>query len=109
MTDITYISPELMMEGTLDVTASSGASVILAGHFKGEMRASDIELEATSLFDGKIVAESVIINGKVKGEVEARRLKLASTAKFDGTIRTDELAIDIGAEVSGSIARTAKT
>ena len=53
MSETTYISEELVMEGTLD---SAGSSVVLAGRFKGEIRAKDVLLEANSIFDGCIVA-----------------------------------------------------
>ena len=41
MSEITYISEELVMEGTLD---SAGSSVVVAGRFKGELRAKDVLL-----------------------------------------------------------------
>ena len=36
MSEVTYISEELVMEGNLD---SAGSSVVVAGRFKGELRA----------------------------------------------------------------------
>ena len=41
MSETTYISEELVMEGTLD---SAGSSVVVAGRFKGELRAKDVYL-----------------------------------------------------------------
>ena len=108
MTDITYISPEIMMEGTLDVTSAKGSTVVLAGHYKGEMRAIDVRLETGSSFTGKIFAQSTEIGGKVNGDIETKSLKLTSSARFEGAILTDELAIDVGAEVSGSISKLQK-
>lgn len=105
MADITYISSELIMEGTLDVTAATGSAVVVAGQFKGEMRANEVHLEQGSLFEGKIFAKRVEVSGKIQGEIETQSLKLAPTARMDGSIKTDELAIDVGAEISGSIAR----
>ena len=48
MSETTYISEELIMEGTLD---SSGSAVVIAGRFKGELRAKDVLLESNSVFD----------------------------------------------------------
>ena len=78
---------------------------MLAGHFKGEMRAVDVRLEAGSTFNGKIFAQSTEVGGKINGDIETKSLKLTSSARFEGAILTDELAIDVGAEVSGSISK----
>ena len=58
MADVTYISPEIKMDGILDVTSAKGSTVVLAGHYKGEMRAVDVKLESGSTFNGKIFAQS---------------------------------------------------
>ena len=39
---------------------------------------------------------------------QTKSLKLTSSARFEGSILTDELAIDVGAEVSGSISKLQK-
>jgi cytoskeletal protein CcmA (bactofilin family) len=105
MTEITYISEELVMEGNLD---SAGSSVVVAGRFKGELRAKDVLLEANSIFDGNLVADKVTLGGLVKGEVSANTLNVASSAKVEGNLKTNALSIDLGAEVSGSITRISK-
>tara|TARA_B100000579_G_C22798254_1_gene838316 strand:- start:1153 stop:1467 length:315 start_codon:yes stop_codon:yes gene_type:complete len=102
MSETTYISEELVMEGTLD---SAGSSVVLAGRFKGEIRAKDVLLEANSIFDGNLIADQVTLGGLVKGEVAANTLNVASTARIEGNLKTNSLSIDLGAEVAGSISR----
>ena len=66
MSEITYISEELVMEGNLD---SAGSSVVVAGRFKGELRAKDVLLEANSIFDGNLIADKVTLGtgGVVSG------------------------------------------
>ena len=108
MADVTYISPEIKMDVILDVTSAKGSTVVLAGHYKGEMRAVDVKLESGSTFNGKILAQSTEIGGKVNGDIQTKSLKLTSAARFEGSILTDELAIDVGAEVSGSISKLQK-
>ena len=76
MSEVTYISEELVMEGNLD---SAGSSVVVAGRFKGELRAKDVLLEANSIFDGNLVADKVTLGGLVKGEVAANTLNVASS------------------------------
>ncbi len=102
MSETTYISEELVMEGTLD---SAGSSVVVAGRFKGELRARDVLLEANSIFDGNLIADKVTLGGLVKGEVAANTLNVASTARIEGNLKTNSLSIDLGAEVAGNISR----
>ena len=92
MSETTYISEELVMEGTLD---SAGSSVVVAGRFKGELRAKDVLLEA----------DQVTLGGLVKGEVAANTLNVSSTARIEGNLKTNSLSIDLGAEVAGNISR----
>ena len=58
MSEITYISEELVMEGSLD---SAGSTVVVAGRFKGEIRAKDILLESGSIFDGNLIADKACL------------------------------------------------
>jgi cytoskeletal protein CcmA (bactofilin family) len=88
MSEITYISEELVMEGTLD---SAGSSVVVAGRFKGELRAKDVLLESNSIFDGNLVADKATLGGLVKGEVSANILNVASSAKVEGNLKTNAL------------------
>ena len=105
MSEITYISEELVMEGNLD---SAGSSVVVAGRFKGELRAKDVLLEANSIFDGNLIADKVTLGGLVKGEVAANTLNVASSAKVEGNLKTNALSIDLflgggvrGAQIDG--------
>ena len=81
------------MEGNLD---SAGSSVVVAGRFKGELRAKDVLLEANSIFDGNLIADKVTLGGLVKGEVAANSLNVASSAKVEGNLKTNALSIDLG-------------
>ena len=102
MSETTYISEELVMEGTFD---SAGSSVVVAGRFKGELRAKDVLLEANSIFDVNFVADKVTLGGLVKGEVAANTLNVSSSARVEGNLKTNSLSIDLGAEVAGNISR----
>ena len=102
MSETTYISEELIMEGSLD---SSESAVVVAGRFKGDLRAKDVILEANSIFDGNLIADKVTLGGLVKGEVAANTLNVASTARIEGNLKTNSLSIDLGAEVAGNISR----
>ena len=102
MSETTYISEELIMEGTLD---SSGSAVVIAGRFKGELKAKDVVLESNSVFDGNLIADKVTLGGLVKWEVAANTLNVSSSARVEGNLKTNSLSIDLGAEVAGNISR----
>ena len=92
MSETTYISEELIMEGNMD---SAGSSVVVAGRFKGELMAQDVLLEYNSIFDGNLIADKVTLGGLVKGEVAANTLNVASSAKVEGNLKTNALSIDL--------------
>ena len=79
MSEITYISEELVMEGNLD---SAGSSVVVAGRFKGELRAKDVLLEANSIFDGNLIADKVTLGGLVKVKWQLTHLMLQVAQKL---------------------------
>ena len=90
MSEITYISEELVMEGNLD---SAGSSVVVAGRFKGELRAKDVLLEANSIFDGDLIADKVTLGGLVKGEVAANTLN-SNTTKIGNNTHWRQSALE---------------
>ena len=72
---------------------------------KGELRAKDVLLESSSVFDGNLIADKVTLGGLVKGEVAANTLNVSSSARVEGNLKINSLSIDLGAEVAGNISR----
>ena len=54
MSEITYISKEVSVEGTLD---ADDLKVVVAGSFSGNINANEVILEEGSRFDTKDVAD----------------------------------------------------
>ena len=71
MSEITYISEELVMEGNLD---SAGSSVVVAGRFKGELRAKDVLLEANSISEEERKNRN-LLGLKIKGFINRKVLE----------------------------------
>ena len=79
MSETTYISDELVMEGTLD---SSGSAVVVAGRFKGELRAKDVLLEDLPDSFDLIIIRDLFIHLKNDEILKIINKINSSTAKF---------------------------
>ena len=102
MSEITYISKEVSVEGVLE---AADLKVIVAGSFSGSINANEVVLEEGSRFDGEVEARSIIIEGELKGKVKSYQLTVAQTARVDGELLTNSIEVASGAEIAGSIAR----
>ena len=72
MSEITYISKEVSVEGTLD---ADDLKVVVAGSFSGNINASEVILEEGSRFDGEVDARVVVIEGDLKGKVKSYKYR----------------------------------
>ena len=102
MSEITYISKEVSVEGVLE---ASDLKVIVAGSFSGNINANEVILEEGSRFEGEVEARMITIEGELKGKVKSYQLTEAQTARVDGELLTNSIEVASGAEIAGSIAR----
>ena len=102
MESYTTITEGMIMEGKLDAGQSP---VLIAGHFKGEINAIEVILDASGMVNGQINAAKVELSGNFKGRLTTEELNIGSTAAIDGDLKTNSLVIELGAEVSGTIGR----
>ncbi len=102
MSEITYISSEVSVEGQLEANDSK---VVVAGKFSGNVQANEVILEEGSFFDGEINAQILVIEGELKGKVKSYQLTVASSARVDGELMTNSIEVASGAEIAGSISR----
>ena len=105
MSEITYISKEVSVEGTLD---ADDLKVVVAGSFSGNINASEVILEEGSRFDGEVDARIIVIEGELKGKVKSYQLKVSETARVDGELQTNSIEVASGAEIAGSISRVSQ-
>ena len=102
MSEITYISKEVSVEGVLE---AADLKVIVAGSFSGSINANEVVLEEGSRFEGEVEARIIIIEGELKGKVKSYQLTVTQTARVDGELFTNSIEVASGAEIAGSIAR----
>ena len=102
MSEITYISKEVSVEGTLD---ADDLTVVVAGSCSGNINANEVILEEGSRFDGEVDARVIVIEGELKGKVKSYQLKVSETARVDGELQTNSIEVASVAEIAGSISR----
>ena len=100
--DATYIIDGLVMEGSLE---GGEYPVVIEGHFKGDINGVEIILREQGTIDGTLKAESALISGHFKGDLVCKNLTVTQTGVVEGDVQANNLSIDLGAEVIGSISR----
>ena len=104
MSDSTYIDSGLKLRGLLK---APGQLVVIAGTFEGELEARDLIIEAGGHCQGFVQAETVSVEGKFTGILETESLNVSEAGIVAGDIITDALAVDSGADISGTVMRKA--
>ena len=102
MSDSTYIDSGLKLRGLLK---APGQLVVIAGVFEGELEVRDLIIEAGGHCQGLVQAETVSVEGRFTGILETQSLNVGEAAIVGGEITTDALAVDSGADISGTLIR----
>ena len=100
--DATYIIDGLVMEGSL---TGGEHPVVVEGHFKGEINAIEVVVREQGTVDGLLKAEIAFISGHFNGDLVCENLTVTQTGVVEGNVQANNLSIDLGAEVIGSISR----
>src|ERR1700730_17936084 len=75
------------------------------GQIKGEVRASDLQINDGAQVEGNIIAQGVTVCGRVKGTIRAVRVKLQNGGAVEGDIFHRSLSIDENSQFEGSSRR----
>lgn len=83
-----------------------GSSVIrIDGRITGNVNVqSGIILGETGMIDGDLDSDSAIIYGTVTGNIDCGQLEVKSSARVEGDIQTDNIQIEMGAQLNGKLA-----
>ncbi|MDC1382770.1 polymer-forming cytoskeletal protein [Candidatus Puniceispirillum sp.] len=100
--EATYIIEGLVMEGSLN---GGEHPVVIEGHFKGEINAVNVVVRQQGTVDGTIKAEIASICGNFKGNLVCENLIVTESGVVEGDLKANNLSIDLGAEIIGSISR----
>jgi len=82
----------------------SNGDVRIDGTLKGTIQSKGrLVVGSTGSIEGDIICQNALIEGSVKGKITVNELlSLKSTAKLNGDILTNKLAIEPGANFSGT-------
>lgn len=82
----------------------SNGDVRIDGSLKGTIQSKGrLVVGSTGSIEGDIVCQNALIEGSIKGKITVNELlSLKSTAKLNGDIVTNKLAIEPGANFSGT-------
>ena len=100
--EATYIIDGLVMEGLLN---GGVHPVVVEGHFKGEIKAIEVVVREQGTVEGILKAEIASISGHFNGDLVCENLIVTQTGVVQGDVQANNLSIDLGAEVIGSISR----
>lgn len=100
-----------IVEGThIEGDIKSESNIRIDGTFKGTIQTKGrLVVGPTGNVDGSMVCQNAEIEGNVSGKISVEQLlTLKATSKVEGDIFTDKLAIDPGANFSGTCKMGAK-
>ncbi len=97
---INLIGAGTVIEGDI----KSNGDVRIDGNLKGSLNSKGkLVLGATGSIDGEVVCQNADISGNIKGKLTVNELlALKASAKINGDIVTNKLAIEPGANFTGS-------
>ena len=104
ISELTVISSEAKITGTLEVKAELHFFGQILGEIKG-LPGSILHLKAGSLVEGKITAETVIVEGFVKGEIHCtQKVWVTPHGRIVGSVHCPSLQVDPGAIFEAKVA-----
>ena len=96
---VTILADDIEFEGNL----SFDDSLMIKGHFRGDIRASgDLYVDRDAYVEARVEANIVSLKGKVKGDVYAHtRVELFASAMVDGDITAPDVIMESGCRFNG--------
>lgn len=95
----TVIAKDLSIIGNL---VSEGV-IEIAGRIEGNIKCEALNLHATGLIKGDVIAKSAKINGEINGVVKAKQVSIGEKGKIHGFVIYETLAISEGAVIFGQL------
>lgn len=86
---------------------STAGDVHVEGTLRGTLKARRCVVEPDGFVEGQIIAEEIVVRGRIVGPVRAYHVHLESGATVEGDVINDGIVIDNGAELTGSVWRSA--
>ena len=93
------ISKALKITGELESTED----IQIDGQIEGDVRGVGVKIGQNAKVKGTVYGDEVELAGTVEGRIESKRVILAGTARMTGDVCHQDIKIESGAYISGSL------
>jgi cytoskeletal protein CcmA (bactofilin family) len=93
------ISKALKITGELESTED----IQIDGQIEGDVRGVGVKIGENAKVKGSVYGDEVELAGSIEGKIESKRVILTSTARMTGDVFHQDIKIESGAFISGSL------
>jgi cytoskeletal protein CcmA (bactofilin family) len=93
------ISKTLKIKGQLE----SSEDIQIDGDIEGDVRGINVKIGQNAKVKGTVYGDEVELAGTVEGKIESKKVTLTGTARMTGDILHQDIKIESGAFISGSL------
>jgi cytoskeletal protein CcmA (bactofilin family) len=93
------ISKALKITGELESTED----IQIDGEIEGDVRGVGVKIGQNARVKGTVYGDEVELAGTIEGKIESKKVTLAGTARMTGDIWHQDIRIESGAYISGSL------
>ena len=93
------ISKSLKITGQLESTED----IQIDGQVDGDVRGVGVKIGQNAKVKGTVYGDEVELSGSIEGKIEAKRVVLNGTARMTGDILHQEIKVEAGAYISGTL------
>jgi cytoskeletal protein CcmA (bactofilin family) len=93
------ISKALKITGELESTED----IQIDGQIEGDVRGVGVKIGEHAKVKGSVYGEEVELAGSIEGKIESKKVILTSTARMTGDVLHQDIKIESGAFISGSL------
>jgi len=93
------ISKTLKIKGQLE----SSEDIQIDGDIEGDVRGINVKIGQNAKVKGTVYGDEVELAGTIEGKIESKKVTLTGTARMTGDILHQDIKIDSGAFISGSL------
>ena len=99
---VSVLSQDLHIEGKI----KSRGALQIDGEILGELKAKEITIGTTGVFEGKITCDTLTVLGKVSGKTKCKSLTLGSSAEIHGDVKYSQIQVEKGALLTAKLKLT---
>jgi cytoskeletal protein CcmA (bactofilin family) len=93
------ISKALKITGQLESTED----IQIDGQIEGDVRGVGVKIGQNAKVKGTVYGDEVELSGSIEGKIEAKKVVLNGTARMTGDILHQEIKVEAGAYISGTL------